>query len=107
MDWTITDVDTKTRYTSEQAEAWLRLVVTKPSQRYADDVARLDDELNINPSLQHVGLLNNRDMLVNSELWNGLSDTVKAWLMWVEPSDVPAITDAVINAALARYQEGQ
>ena len=105
MDWTITDAATDTRYTTEQAEAWLRSVVAKPTLRFCDDVAELDDGLNLNPSLQHVGLLNNRDELMQSPVWPTLSDSLCAWLVWVDEDEIPAITDAVISAAVAHYRE--
>src|SRR5690349_21393326 len=86
----------------DEAGAWLHSVLTtKPTLRHCDALERLDDALGITPTLSHVGLLNNRDLLMRSPAWEQLSDADRAWLVWVDEADIPVITESVISAALA------
>ena len=92
---------------AEDGEKWLWGVLTNVDQaeQFWKELRAIDVESGIRPPLQWLVCINNRDQLVNSELWNQLSDELKAWCIWIDESDIDALTSAVVSAVVARYEQ--
>ena len=97
------------RYTSEQARAWLHDTVTRknPVSLVYDDLVQLSRHSGVRPTLVETAMLNDRSRLMDSPEWQTLPDRLRAWLMWVDDSEIPAITDAVVNAVIHYYRGHQ
>jgi hypothetical protein len=106
-DWTITDTTTKTLYTVEQADKWLRKTLTnrQAMHQFYDDLAGLDELLNVHPRLRDVAALNHRRELMRDPVWPTLPESLRKWLAWTDEADIGPITDAVISAAVAFYRQ--
>jgi hypothetical protein len=93
-----------------QAEAKLYDIVTNPDiavvERHWDDLHRLDMARdNVQPNLKWAAIINNRDQLMNSELWEQMSDKMKAWCIVLDDAEVDAITREVIRQVMLDYDE--
>jgi hypothetical protein len=98
------------RLNAMQAEAKLYDIVTNPDiavvERHWDDLHRLDMARdNVQPNLKWAAIINNRDQLMNSELWEQMSDKMKAWCIVLDDAEVDAITREVIRQVMLDYDE--
>ncbi len=93
--------------TAEEGRQWLHDTVTRknPVSPVFHDLEALSKHSGVRPTLVEVTLLNDRNRVMDSPEWPTFPDRLRAWLMWVDDSEIPAITDAVVNAIVAYYRE--
>jgi hypothetical protein len=97
-------------HTVQQQESWLYQIVTNYDllRRHWDKLRALDrgpKRRHIQPGLEWVAVINHRDQLMNSPLWEMFSDSLKAWVILLDDAEIEAITRQVIHDVVVLYEQ--
>ena len=76
------------------------------AEQFWDDLHALDvARNNVQPNLKWAVIINHRDQLVNSELWETMSDRMKAWCILLDHTEIDIITREVIRRVMLDYNQ--
>ncbi|MUL75711.1 hypothetical protein [Mycolicibacterium sp. CBMA 226] len=105
--WKLQDGPGGVFYTKNQAALWLKTVLSSPelTELHWEFLHGLDAETMVEPPLQCLAVVNNRDAMMNGPLWETLSSSVQAWVIWVDQSEVDGLTHEVINVVVEFYDD--
>lgn len=94
--------------TADQARRWLREVIADRDLVGAhwDSLLHIDKGLGIRPPLLWAAYLKHRDgIMEDRELWESLSDGLRAWMAVLGEDEVSQLVAMVIEKAIAHYGE--
>ena len=95
-------IDEKGRqWTVQDDEDWLYGIVTNRAraEEHWDDMRVIDRARghHVQPGLEWLCCINDREQLINSELWPMLSDKLKVWLIVVDDADIETVTREAVH----------